>query len=58
MPPRCRPLCDINRDAHNPENSDEDQPPPPPPPQFNDGMHPALMQFMADTTRHLIDVVS
>jgi hypothetical protein len=45
MPPRRRPLCDINCDAHHSENSDEDYPPPPPPlpPQSHCGVHPALM---------------
>jgi hypothetical protein len=55
MPPRRRPLYyDINHVAHHSENSDEDQPPP----QFNDGVHPALMQFMVDTKRHFADAVS
>lgn len=56
MPPRRRPLRGISRDAHHSENSDEDQPPPPPP--FHNGVHPTLMQFMADTTRHFADAVS
>jgi hypothetical protein len=60
MPSRCRSLCTNNQDSRHCKNGDEDQPPPPlpPPPQFNDGMHLALMQFMADTTRHFADAVS
>jgi hypothetical protein len=60
MPPRRRPLCDFNQDPRHDENGDEElpPPPPPPPPQFNDGIHPALVQFMADTTRHFAEAVS
>jgi hypothetical protein len=58
MPPRGRPLCDFNHDPRQDENGDEELPPPPPPPQFNNGIHPALVQFMADTTRHFAEAVS
>jgi hypothetical protein len=54
MPPRCRPLCDFN--PHPIENGEEELPPPPPP--FNDGIHPVLVQIMADTTRHLVEAIS
>jgi len=56
MPPRRHPLCDFNQDPRHNENGDEELPPPPP--QFNDGIHPALVQFMADTTRHFAEAVS
>jgi hypothetical protein len=58
MPPRRRPLCDFNQDPCHDENGDEELPPPPPPPQFNDGIHPALVQFMADMTRNFAEAVS
>jgi hypothetical protein len=40
------------------ENGEEELPPPPPPPPLNDRIHPALVQFMADTTCHLVEVIS
>jgi hypothetical protein len=58
MPPRHCLLCDINHEAHHYENGDDDLPPPPPPPPFNDGIYPALVQFMADTTRHPVEAIS
>lgn len=58
MPPRRRPLCDINHEAHRYENGDDDLPSPPSSPPFNDGIHPTLVQFMADTTRHLAEAIS
>jgi hypothetical protein len=58
MPPRRRPLCDSNRVPRPEENGGEDLPPPPPPPPFNDGIHPALIQLIADTTRHLAEAIS
>ena len=58
MPLRRRPLCDVNQEAPHFENSDGELPPPPPPPPFYDGVHPALAQFMADTTRHFAEVVA
>jgi hypothetical protein len=48
MPPRRRPLCDINQEAPHYENGDYELPPP-----FYDGVHPALAQFMADTKSEL-----
>jgi hypothetical protein len=47
MPPRRRPLCDVNQEAPHLENSDDEPPPPP----FYDGVHLALAQFMADTKK-------
>jgi hypothetical protein len=58
MPPRRRPRYDVNQEAPHHENGDNELSPPPPPPQLNDGVHLALMQFMADTTRHLVDALS
>jgi hypothetical protein len=58
MPPRRRPLCDFNYDPRPEENNEEELPPPPPPPPYNDGIHPALIQFIADATRHLTKVIS
>jgi len=58
MPPRHRPLCDSNRVPRPEENGEEDLPPPPPPPPFNDGIYPALIQLIADTTRHLAKAIS
>jgi hypothetical protein len=55
MPPRRRPICGVNQDAHHYENSDDE--PPPPPPLFYDGVHPAMAQFMADTTRHFTEAI-
>jgi len=56
MPPRRRPLCNLNQEAPHLENSDDELPPSPPP--FYDGVHSALAQFMADTTRHFAEVVA
>jgi hypothetical protein len=56
MPPRRRPLCDINQGANHHENGDGELPPPPPPPPFHDGIHPALAQFMAD--RHFAEAIT
>jgi hypothetical protein len=58
MPPRRRPLYDSNRVPRPERNGEEDLPPPPPPPPFNDGIHPALVQLIADTTRQLAEVIS
>jgi len=62
MPPRRRPLCDFNHVPRSEENGEEELPPPPPPPlpppPYNDGIHPALIQFIADATRHLIEAIS
>jgi len=58
MPPRRRPPCDFNRVPCPEENGEEELPPPPPPPPYNDGIHPALIQFIADTTRHLVEAIS
>lgn len=58
MSPRRRPLCDINQEANHHENGDGELPPPPPPTSFHNGIHPALAQFMADTTRHFAEVVA
>jgi hypothetical protein len=58
MPPIRRPLCDVNQDPRSEENGEEELPPPPPPPPYNDGIHPALVQFIADVTRHLTEAIS
>jgi hypothetical protein len=58
IPPRRRPLYDSNRVPRPEENGEEDLPPRPPPPPFNDGIHPALVQLIADTTRQLAEVIS
>jgi hypothetical protein len=58
MPPRRRPLCDFNRVPHPEENGEEELPTPPPPPPYNDGIHPTLIQFIADATRHLTKAIS
>jgi hypothetical protein len=58
MPPRPRPLYHSNRVPCPEENSEEDLPPRPPPPPFNDGIHPALVQLIANTTRQLAEVIS
>jgi hypothetical protein len=56
MPPRRRPPCDFNHDPRPKENGEGELPPRPPP--FNDGIHPALIQFIADATRHLTESIS
>jgi hypothetical protein len=56
MPPRRHPLNNSNRVPRPEENGEEELPPPPPP--FNDGIHPALVQLIADTTRHLAEAIS
>jgi hypothetical protein len=58
MPPRRRPLCDSNRVPNPEENGEEDLPPPPLPPPYNDRIHPALIQLIANTTRHLAEAIS
>jgi hypothetical protein len=57
MPPRRRPPYDFNHDSHPDENGEE-LPPPSPPPPYNDGIHPALIQFIADATRHITEAIS
>jgi hypothetical protein len=60
MPPRRQSLRINNRDPHHGENGDDDlppPPPPPPPPRFNDRIHQALAQFMADTTRQFTEAI-
>jgi hypothetical protein len=58
MPPRRRSLCNFNRDPRPEENGEEELPPPPPRPPYNDGIHPASVQFIADATRHLTEAIS
>lgn len=60
MPPIRRHLCDYNHDRHPDKNGEEELPPPPPPrpPLFNEGIHPAQVQFMVDTTKHLAEAIS
>jgi len=58
MPPRRRPLTDFNHDLRPDENGEEELPPPPPRPPYNDGIHLALVQFIADATRHLTEAIS
>lgn len=62
MPPRRRPLYDFNHDRCAKENGEKELPPPPrpplPPPPYNDGIHPAFVQFIADATRHLAEAIS
>jgi hypothetical protein len=55
MPPRHLLLCNVNQEAHHNENSDDELPTSPP---FYDGVHPALAQFMANTTRHFAEAVA
>jgi hypothetical protein len=57
MPPRLRPLCDINQGANHHENGDGELPPPPPSPSFQEGIHPTFAQLMVDTTRHFTEAV-
>jgi len=56
MPPRRHPPYDSNHVPRPEENGEEELPPPPPP--YNDGIHPTLIQFIADTTRHLAEAIS
>jgi hypothetical protein len=58
MPPRRRPLCDFNHVPRPKENGEEELPPPPPLPPYIEGIHLALIQFIADTTRHLAEAIS
>jgi hypothetical protein len=58
MPLRRRPLCDFNHVSRPEENGEEELPPPPPPPPYNDGIHPTLIQFIVDATRHLTKAIS
>jgi hypothetical protein len=58
MPPRHRPACDFNHHPRPEENGEEEPSPPPPLPPYNDGIHPALIQFIADATRHLAEAIS
>jgi hypothetical protein len=53
---RRHPLYDINQETHHHENGDDELLPPRPP--FHDGVHPALAQFMVDTTRHFAEAVA
>lgn len=57
---RLRPRHEVNQEPPHHENSDKELSPPPPPqhPQFNDGIHPALIQFMADMMRQLVEALS
>jgi hypothetical protein len=57
---RRRPRHIVNQEAPHHENGDKELSPPPPPQplRFNDGVHLALIQFIADTTRHLVDALS
>jgi hypothetical protein len=56
MVPRRYPVRNENYGNHRHGNCDDEFPPPPPP--FNDGVHPALAQFMAETTRQFAEVVA
>jgi len=56
MAPRRFPVRNENYGNHRHGNRDDEFPPPPPP--FNDGVHPALAQFMAETTRKFAEVVA
>jgi hypothetical protein len=58
MPPRHRPPCDSNHVPRPEENGEEELPPPPPSLPYNDGIHPALIQFITDATRHLTEAIS
>jgi hypothetical protein len=51
------PLCDINQEALHYKIGDGELPPPPPS-SFYDGIHLAMAKFMADTTRHIIEVMA
>jgi hypothetical protein len=56
MAPRRYPVRNENYGNHRHGNRDDEFPPPLPP--FNDGVHPALAQFMAETTRQFPEVVA
>jgi hypothetical protein len=56
MAPRRYPVRNENYGNHRHGNHDDEFPPPPPP--FNDGVNPALAQFMAETTRQFAEVVA
>jgi len=56
MAPRHYPVRNENYGNHRRGNRDDEFPPPPPP--FNDGVHPALAQFMAETTWQFAEVVA
>jgi hypothetical protein len=56
MAPRRYPVRNENYGNHRHGNHDDEFLPPPPP--FNDGVHPALAQFMAETTRQFAEVVA
>jgi len=49
MAPRRYPVRNENYGNHRHGNRGDEFPPPPPP--FNDGVHPTLAQFMAESTR-------
>ncbi|XP_062171034.1 uncharacterized protein LOC133876803 [Alnus glutinosa] len=53
MAPRRYPVRNENYGNHRHGNRDDEFPPPPPP--FNDGVHPALVEFMAKTTRQFAE---
>jgi hypothetical protein len=57
MPPRRRPPSDFGHEANHHENDGGEFQPPPPPPPFHDGIHPTLVQFLAETTRHFAEAV-
>jgi hypothetical protein len=56
MAPRRYPIRNENYENHRHDNRDDEFPPPPPP--FNDGVNPALAQFMAETNRQFAEVVA
>jgi hypothetical protein len=56
MAPRRYLVRNENYGNHRHGNRDDEFPPPPPP--FNDGVNPALAQFMAETTRQFAEVVA
>jgi hypothetical protein len=58
MPPKHRPPYGSNDDPCLEENGEGELPPPPPPPPYNDGIHPALIRFIADATSHLTEAIS
>lgn len=50
------PVCNENYENYRHGNRDDEFPPPPLP--FNDGVNPALAQFMAETIRQFAEVVA
>jgi hypothetical protein len=56
MAPRRYPIRNENYKNHRHDNRDDKFPSPPPP--FNDGVNPALAQFMAEPTRQFAKVVA